>query len=37
MTKNVANPGVGKDTFTVELSTGLRGSGTITDGEIEVL
>ncbi|TLZ65450.1 MAG: hypothetical protein E6K12_09865 [Methanobacteriota archaeon] len=35
--QDVANPGVGKDTFAIELSTGLRVSGTITDGEIEVV
>jgi hypothetical protein len=34
---DVANPGVGKDTFRIELSTGVTVSGTITDGEIEVV
>jgi len=33
---DVANPGVGKDTFAIELSTGVTVSGTITDGEITV-
>ena len=32
----VAYRGVGKDTFSIDLSTGLRVSGTITAGEIEV-
>jgi hypothetical protein len=34
---DVANPGAGKDTFRIELSTGVTVSGTITDGEIEVV
>ena len=34
--QDVANPGVGKDTFAIQLSTGLTVSGTITEGEIEI-
>src|SRR5438876_313393 len=34
--QDVANPGVGKDTFAIQLSTGLTVSGIITDGEIEI-
>src|SRR5205823_13480406 len=31
--QGVANPGVGKDTFAIQLSTGLTVSGTITEGK----
>jgi len=34
--QDVASPGVGKDTFAIQLSTGLTVSGTITEGEIEI-
>ena len=34
--QDVANPGVGKDTFAIQLSTGLTVSGTITEGDIEI-
>src|SRR6266566_1416546 len=34
--QDMANPGVGKDTFAIQLSTGLTVSGTITEGEIEI-
>src|SRR5947208_2621078 len=34
--RDLANPGVGKDTFSIELSTGVKISGTITSGEIAI-
>ena len=34
--QDLANPGVGKDTFSIELSTGVTISGTITSGEIAI-
>src|SRR5439155_296720 len=34
--QDLANPGVGKDTFSIELSTGVKISGTITSGEIAI-
>src|SRR5439155_681885 len=34
--QDLANPGLGKDTFSIELSTGVKISGTITSGEIAI-
>ncbi|TMA06578.1 MAG: hypothetical protein E6J94_06870 [Methanobacteriota archaeon] len=34
--QDLANPGVGQDTFSIELSTGVTISGTITSGEIAI-